>query len=100
MATRNDIIVEQRLSPRVAEVRQPSDEVVMQDYVDTLRIEEERFQSMGFERLIDASGKQDLGGGVLVGITVEENNVQLAFEPNTTPAHIGSVTTPSGPPNG
>jgi hypothetical protein len=99
MATRNDIIVEQRLSPRVAEVRQPSDEVVMQDYVDTLRIEEERFQSMGFERLIDASGKQDLGGGVLVGITVEENNVQLAFEPNTTPAHIGSVTTPSGPPN-
>ena len=99
MATRSDITVIQRLSPRVAEVAQPSSEVVMQDYVDTLRIEEERFHSMGFERLIDASGKQDLGGGVLVGITVEENNLQLAFEPNTTPAHIGTVTTASGPPN-
>ena len=99
MATRNDITVIQQLSPRVAEVAQPSTEVVMQDYVDTLRVEEEQFQSMGFQRLIDASGKQDLGGGVLVGVTVEENNLQLAFEPNVTPVHIGTVTTPSGPPN-
>ena len=99
MTTRTDIAVIQQLSPRVAEVAQPSTEVVMQDYVDTLRVEEERFQSMGFQRLIDASGKQDLGGGVLVGITVEENNIQLAFQPNTTPVHIGTVTTPSGPPN-
>lgn len=99
MAERDDITVIQNLSPRVAEVAQPSTEVVMQDYVDTMRVEEDRFQSMGFQRLIDASGKQDLGGGVLVGITVEENNVQLAFEPNKTPVHIGAVTTSSGPPN-
>lgn len=99
MATRTDISVFQQLSPRVAEVSQPSSEVVMQDYVDTLRIEEEQFDAMGYERLIDASGKQDLGGGVLVGITVQQNNIQLAFEPNTTPVHIGTVTTPSGAPN-
>lgn len=99
MTVRDDISVIQQLSPRVVEIAQPSTEIVMQDYVDTLRIEEERFQSMGFNKLINASGKEDLGGGVLVGITVSEQNAQLAFEPNTTPAHIGSVTTPSGPPN-
>lgn len=99
MASRSDISVIQQLSPRVAEVAQPSIEVVMQDYVDTMRDEEEKFQSMGHERLIDASGKQDLGGGTLVAITVEENNVQLAFEANTAPAHTGTVTTPSGPPS-
>ena len=99
MATRNDITVSQYLSPRVAEVAQPSTEVVMQDYVDTLRSEEDDFRSMSFAKLIDASGKEDLGGGVLVGITVSEQNVQLAFEPNVTPVHIGTVTTASGPPS-
>jgi hypothetical protein len=99
MATRDDITVSQYLSPRVAEVAQPSNEVVMQDYVDTLRTEEEAFRSMSFSKLINASGKEDLGGGVLVGITVSEQNVQLAFEPNVTPVHIGTVTTASGPPS-
>jgi hypothetical protein len=84
MATRDDITVSQYLSPRVAEVAQPSNEVVMQDYVDTLRTEEEAFRSMSFSKLI---------------ITVSEQNVQLAFEPNVTPVHIGTVTTASGPPS-
>lgn len=99
MANRDDITYIQQLSPRVAEIAQPSTEIVMQDYVDTTRLVEDDFQNMGFPFLISASGKEELGGGVLVGITVSEKNLQLAFEPNTTPAHTGTVTTPSGPPN-
>jgi hypothetical protein len=97
MAERSDITVLQALSPRVAEIASPSTEIVMQDYVDTLRIEEQRFQSMGFGKLINASGKEDLGGGVLVAITVQEQNLQLSFQPRTTPAQTGTVTTASGP---
>ena len=99
MADRTDITYIQQLTPRVAEIAAPSTEIVMQDYVDTTRLEEERFQSMGFGRLINASGKEDLGGGLSVAITVSEQNVQLAFEPRTDPAETGTVTTASGPPN-
>ena len=96
MATRSDITVIQELSPRYAEIAAPSTEIVMQDYVDTMRVEEERFQSLGFPFLLSASGKQSLGGGTKVAITVQEENLQLAFQPRTTPAVIGTVTTGSG----
>lgn len=99
MAERTDITYTQTLSPRVAEIAAPSTEIVMQDYVDTTRVEEARFRSMGFPALISASGKQDLGGGTLVAITVQEENLQLAFQPRFTPAVTGTVTTGSGPPN-
>lgn len=99
MATRDDIAVVQDTDPRYAEIAAPSTEIVMQDYVDTLREIEDDFQNMGFPSLIQASGKEDLGGGTLVAITVEEQNLQLAFQPRTTPAVTGTVTTASGPPS-
>lgn len=99
MADRNDITYIQTLSPRVAEIAAPSTEIVMQDYVDTTRNEEERFRSMGFPKLVNASGKEDLGGGVFVAVTVQEQNLQLAFQPRFTPTLTGTVTTASGPPN-
>lgn len=99
MATRDDIVVVQDTEPRYAEISAPSTEIVMQDYVDTLRELEDDFSNMGFPSLIQASGKEDLGGGTLVAITVEEQNLQLAFQPRTTPAVTGTVTTPSGPPS-
>lgn len=99
MATRDDITVFQEVSPRFAEIAAPSTEIVMQDYVDTLRGLEDDFLNMSFPFLIQASGKEDLGGGVLVAITVEEQNLQLAFEPRFAPAVTGTVTTASGPPN-
>lgn len=99
MADRSDITVVQDTTPRYAEIAAPSTEIVMQDYVDTLRGLEDDFINMSYPFLIDATGKQNLGGGVLVAITVEEKNLQLAFEARYTPAVTGTVTAPSGPPN-
>lgn len=92
MTTRNDVVVTFTTSPRVAEVAEPSTEIIMQDLVDTLRKQEDTFEGMVFKKLINASGKEDLGGGVKVGITVAMQNLLLAFEGRTTPAETGTVT--------
>ncbi len=99
MAERDDITIVQDVTPRYAEIASPSTEIVMQDYVDTLRVAEDDFQNMSFPFLINASGKEDLGGGTLVAITVQEQNLQLAFQQRTAPAETGTVTTASGPPS-
>jgi len=99
MTTRNDVTVDYIPSPRVAEVASPSLQINMQDLVDTLRIDEEGFsRGLSYPKLLDATGKQPLGGGVSVGITVALQNLLLAFEPRTTPAETGTVTTGSGAP--
>ena len=98
MTTRSDVEVTYVTSPRVAEVQAPSTEIIMQDLVDTLRKEEDSFEGMVFKKLINASGKEDLGGGVSVGITVAMQNLLLAFQGRTTPAQTGNVTaTPASP---
>ena len=97
MATRNDVTVDFLESPRIIEVAAPSTEITMQDLVDTIRKIEDAFtKGMPHDKLLDASGKQDLGGGVLVGITTDLQNAQLSFEPRRTAASIGTVTTGSG----
>ncbi len=96
MTTREDINVDYQPSPRVVEVASPSTELVLQDLIDTLRISEEGFaEGLVFNKLIDAAGKEDLGGGVLVGITANLQDAQVSFEARRTPAETGTVTTPS-----
>lgn len=98
MTTRTDVEVTYVTSPRVAEVKAPSTEIIMQDLVDTLRKKEDTFEGMVFKKLINASGKEDLGGGVSVGITVAMQNLLLAFQGRTTPAQVGTVTSvPAAP---
>jgi hypothetical protein len=68
MTTRDDVNADYQPSPRVIEVTAPSTELTVQDLVDTLRISEEGFaEGLSFDKVIDAAGKEDLGGGVLVG---------------------------------
>ncbi len=98
MATRTDIDVEYNSSPRVIEVDAPSVEMNMQDLVDTLRKQEDSFQGMSFLKLLNASGKEDLGSGRSVGITVAMQDILLAFEGRTTPAETGTVSTNPGSP--
>jgi hypothetical protein len=85
-------------SPRIARVNAPSVEFVAQDVVDTLRKQEDTFRGQTENKLLNASGKESLGGGVLVGITVALQDTQIAFEGRTTPAQIGAVTTASSAP--
>ncbi len=98
MTTRTDIDITYTTSPRVVEVRAPSVEMTMQDWVDTLRKQEDTFQGMSYKRLVDASGKEDLGGGVSVGITIASQDSLLAFAGRTTAAESGTVATVPAPP--
>jgi hypothetical protein len=67
--------------------------MTMQDLVDTGRKLEDQFtEGVSFSKLLNASGKEELGGGVKVGITVALQNLLLAFEGRTTPAQVGTVT--------
>lgn len=87
-----------RRSPRIAEVAAPSVELLVQDYVDTTRPFESSFEAMSHPFLITAGGKDDLGGGKLVDITLSERDLKLSFEARTTAAETGQVTTPSTAP--
>lgn len=99
MTTRTDILFDLQRSPRIAEVAKASDDIIMQDYVDTIRPFESSFRAMSHPFLMDATGKQDLGGGVLVAITAEEQDLKLAFESDFVAAETGTVTTGSGMPD-
>ena len=100
MATREDVVLDFEPSPRIAIVDSPSVEFVVQDIVDTLRKREDTFRGQTETKLINASGKEDLGGGVAVGITAELQDTQIAFEGRTAPAETGTVTTNSSAPIG
>lgn len=99
MTTRTDVIFDVARSPRIAIVAKASNTMVMQDYVDTVRPFESSFIAMSFPFLMQASGKEDLGGGVSVAITAEEQDLKLSFESELVPAETGTVTTPSGAPD-
>ena len=91
MAVRTDIDMTYATNPRVLEVRVGSSEMLMQDYIETLRKQEDTFRGMTEARLTDAAGKEDLGDGVSVGITVSAQDLLLAFAPQTTPAISSTV---------
>ncbi len=93
MTVRNDITVDFTQSPRIILIQAPSTEITLQDLVDTLRNIEEEFLNLDDEHLVDASGKEDLGGGVRVGITAQLNNAQILFESRTSPLVTGTITT-------
>ena len=93
MVTRTDVAIDFNESPRLAEVAAPSDEYNAQDVVDTTRVTEATFQGLSHSKLLDSSGKQDIGDGVFVGITNAFQNMQVAFESRLTPTAQGTITT-------
>lgn len=100
MPERSDINFDFADSPRIAQIDAGAPNLSIQDFLDTIRITEDEFNSMSFEKLANASGKDDLGGGLLVGITLAMQNLRVALEANRTPAQTGTVTTGSSPPDG
>jgi len=92
MTVRNDITVDFTLSPRLIKIAAPSTNLSMQDLVDTVRSIEDDLTNMDDPHLLNASGKEDLGGGVVVGITIQLQNAQVEFEGRTAPTSGGIVT--------
>lgn len=80
MTIRDDITIDWNASPRIITVAAPSVEITLQDLVDTLRVMECHPLTQNDDKIVNSYGKQSLGGGVLVGITLELLNAKLAFE--------------------
>jgi len=94
MVFRADISVDWNSNPRLIFVANPSTEISIQDLVDTLRILEEKpWEGLAYPYIIDAAGKESLGGGVSVGITAKLLNAKLAFEARKNSIQNGSITT-------
>ena len=96
MATRTDVFIRWVLNPRIIEVMSPSVEMTVQDLVDTIRKLEDQFDGMSFPHLLNAGGKEDLGGGIAVGITSTLQDAQILFEGMPLIVSSGTVTTGSG----
>jgi len=102
MTERAYVTVDRADSPRIIEVAAPpsgSNEITIQDLHDTLNSNtlpagdaDDSLDNMDDEHLIDSAGKEQLGGGVKVGITSSLKNAQVAFQGNYTPAQTGSAT--------
>jgi hypothetical protein len=82
------------LSPRLIQVPiADGTSITIQSLVDQIRDWEDRLENMAYPFLLSAAGKEVLGGGESVGITVTLQNARLAFEARTTPEELGTATT-------
>jgi len=93
MATRSDVRVSWDLSPRLIFVDDPSTEITIQDLHDTLRNLEQEVPNMIYPSLISSAGKEELGGGVSVGLTSTLENARIGFEARKVWHATGGVTT-------
>lgn len=103
MTERAYITVDRADSPRIIDVADVggggSNEVAVQDLHDTLNSNtlpagdpDDSLDNMDDDALIASAGKEDLGGGVMVGITSTLQNSQIAFAGNYTPSQTGTAT--------
>lgn len=86
MTIRTDLTIDWVSSPRIITVAAPSTEIIMQDLHDTLRSLE--FAAIDKPPIVSSAGKEPLGGGVTVGLTVTLLNAQLAFEARSGPGYV------------
>ena len=85
MTIRSDVSVDWSTSPRIVMVAAPSAEITVQDLVDTCRNFEDLSPNSSRKKLIDAAGKEFLGGTTYVGITATLQNAVIAFEARAGP---------------
>lgn len=88
MTIRSDFSIDWEVSPRIITIASPSTSVIMQDLLDTLRSEESSGANMDDDSIVDAAGKENLGEGVRVGLTVTLLNAKIAFEARGGPTYI------------
>lgn len=91
MTILSNVRVDWDASPRVITVLSPATTISIQDLVDTCRSLEAELVNLAFPKLINASGKDQLGIGVYVGITCTMLNAQLAFEARGGPSFVQCI---------
>lgn len=85
MSIRNDIVIDWDASPRIITIDVPSTEITMQDLLDTLRWLESRPEAMDDRSIVESAGKENLSGGLKVGLTITLLNALLKFHPREGP---------------
>ncbi len=85
MSIRSDVTIDWSVSPRLLTVLADSTAISIQEIVDTCRFLEDSEEGNNYDFLIDAAGKEPLGGTVSVGITATLNNAQIAFQARAGP---------------
>jgi hypothetical protein len=73
-------------SPRIVEVAAPDTDVTVQELVNALRDAEDELRNMGYKPLAVATGKDNLGGGLVTGIVLALQNAKLKFADRAGPS--------------
>ena len=73
---------------RIIEVESPSTSVTIQSLINAIRDFEDETYNMEMGKIADASGKESLGGGVQVGITLKLYNWKVKFSDRSGPNYI------------
>src|SRR3989344_9324152 len=74
---------------QIIDVTSPQVDVIIQDLLNEIRTQEESVLGMACPKIADATGKDDLGGGVTTGITLTlQPDWQLRFWTGTYTASI------------
>lgn len=74
---------------KIIQVDSPQTSLDVQDLVNQIRLYEENLLNLDYGTIVNAYGKQPLGGGAYVGITMELiNDWRLAFEARSGPETI------------
>ena len=80
------ISVDPIASPRIITVPEADGvSIDIQSLVNQIRQWEQEPLNLGYARLLSAAGKEDLGGGALVGITAKLENTKVKFAARGTP---------------
>ena len=82
------ITVDVSVSPRIITLASNNDVITVQGLINVLREWEDDAINMSENKILDAAGKDNLGGGIAVRLTAILLNAQLAFEARAGPTYI------------
>jgi len=88
MAVRTDLTVDWEVSPRIITVASPSTSITIQELHDAVTTIEQSVGGIDFLKLIESTGKDDLGDGVTTGITAVLQDAKIAFEARGGPSFV------------
>lgn len=75
-------------------INAPQTVVTIQDLINTVRNYEDDIENLDLPKIANCSGKQDIGGGVLVGLTIELlDGWKIRFEDRAGPAYTTCYVT-------
>lgn len=92
MTFRSDVHVHWAKSPRIVHLLAPATSITVQDIVDTLRQLEAELGAIDDDSIIEATGKDDIGGGRFVGVTATLKNAKLFFGDRNIVLRTAAVT--------